>query len=46
MQNGVQPIHIATGNGHLQIVAMLIDEFGVKPWEKYDVSVFILDENV
>ena len=38
MQLGVQAIHFAATEGHTQLIETLIDDFGVKPTEKDDVS--------
>ena len=35
----MQPIHFATMNGQLPIIQLLIDEYGVDPNSKNEVSV-------
>ena len=35
----MQPIHFATMNGQLSIIQLLIDEYGVDPNSKNEVSV-------
>ena len=37
LQNGLQPIHLATCIGHLNVVSTLIEKFGIDPQETSDV---------
>ena len=42
LQNGLQPIHLATCLGHLNVVSTLIEKFGIDPQETSDVCVYDL----
>ena len=37
LQNGLQPIHLATCIGHLNVVSTLLEKFGIDPQETSDV---------
>ena len=41
LQNGLQPIHLATCLGHLNVVSTLIENFGIDPQETSDVCVYV-----
>ena len=40
-QNGLQSIHLATCSGHLNVVSMLVEKFGIDPQETSDVRMYL-----
>ena len=36
-QTGMQPIHSAASNGHIDVINVLVEKYGVDPQEKAEV---------
>ena len=40
-QVGMQPIHSAASNGHIEVISILVEKYSVDPQEKADVCTYI-----
>ena len=41
MQGGMQPIHSAATSGHIDVISVLVEKYGVDPQEKAEVHTYI-----
>ena len=45
-QVGMQPIHSAASSGHINVISILVEKYGVDPQEKADVRMYMCDTYV
>ena len=42
----MQPIHSAASSGHINVISILVEKYGVDPQEKADVRMYMCDTYV
>ena len=45
-QVGMQPIHCAAIYGHIDVISILVERYGVDPQEKADVRTYVANSNM